>query len=95
MELIWADGPTYNTQLARVSSEGTMFSPLNKWNMSQEHRCKNKNYKPIKLGVTDLSYSYLSAPFWNILNTVLFFCEGINLQSKYNHFVWYFFFITY
>lgn len=52
MELISSDGPPYNTQLARVSVEGTMFSLLNKLNMSRE---QNKDYKPVKLCFTDRS----------------------------------------
>lgn len=71
MELISADGPPYNTQLARVSVEGTMFSLLNKLNMSRE---QNKDYKPVKLCFTDLSRSYLGAPFLNIL---LFFMKKL------------------
>lgn len=86
---------TYTTQLARLSLEDTMFSPPNKGNMSQKHQCKSKNYKPKKLGFTHLSHSYLGAPFLNILNTISFFYEGVKLQSKCNHFMWFFFFITY
>lgn len=71
MELISADGSPYNTQLPRVSLEGIMFSLLNKLNMSRE---QNKDYKPVKLGFTDLSRSYLGAPFLNIL---LFFMKKL------------------